>query len=44
MQGTEAAAAEPSARRFLRISLGILWIMDGLLQAQPKMPAGLSPT
>jgi hypothetical protein len=29
---------EPSARRFLRISFGILWVFDGLLQAQPLMP------
>jgi cytochrome oxidase Cu insertion factor (SCO1/SenC/PrrC family) len=30
--------AEPAARRFLRISFGVLWIVDGLLQAQPAMP------
>jgi len=32
---------EPSARRLLRIGFGILWIFDGLLQAQPAMAAGL---
>lgn len=32
--------AEPSGRRFLRIGFGGLWIIDGLLQAQPDMPAG----
>jgi cytochrome oxidase Cu insertion factor (SCO1/SenC/PrrC family) len=30
---------EPAARRFLRISLGVLWIVDGALQAQPNMPS-----
>ena len=33
--------AEPAARRVLRIGFGILWIFDGLLQAQPSMPADL---
>src|SRR5579859_2960006 len=33
--------AEPPARRFLRASFGILWIIDGILQAQPEMAAGL---
>jgi cytochrome oxidase Cu insertion factor (SCO1/SenC/PrrC family) len=32
---------ESAARRLLRISFGILWIFDGLLQAQPAMAAGL---
>ena len=36
-----AGAAEPAARRLLRISFGIIWIFDGLLQAQPAMAAGL---
>ena len=36
-----ARLAEPAARRFLRIGFGILWIFDGLLQAQPAMAAGL---
>jgi cytochrome oxidase Cu insertion factor (SCO1/SenC/PrrC family) len=31
---------EPSARRFLRISFGLLWIVDGLLQTQREMPGG----
>jgi cytochrome oxidase Cu insertion factor (SCO1/SenC/PrrC family) len=38
------AVAEPMARRFLRISFGILWIIDGILQAQPQMAAGLPST
>ncbi len=33
--------AEPTARRLLRIGFGILWIFDGILQAQPAMAAGL---
>ena len=36
-----AWAAEPSGRRLLRIGFGLLWIFDGLLQAQPAMAAGL---
>jgi len=31
---------EPSARRFLRTCFGLLWIIDGLLQAQRQMPGG----
>jgi hypothetical protein len=34
--------AEPAARRVLRIGFGVLWIVDGLLQAQAGMPAGLA--
>jgi hypothetical protein len=30
--------AEPVARRFLRVGLGGLWVLDGALQAQPRMP------
>jgi cytochrome oxidase Cu insertion factor (SCO1/SenC/PrrC family) len=30
--------SEPSARRFVRICFGLLWIIDGLLQAQREMP------
>jgi hypothetical protein len=32
---------EPGWRRVLRIGFGVLWIVDGLLQAQPAMPTGL---
>jgi len=35
---------EPRGRRILRISLGVLWIVDGLLQAQPAMPASFVQT
>ncbi|HSZ41007.1 MAG TPA: SCO family protein [Trebonia sp.] len=32
---------EPRARRVLRIGFGVLWLFDGILQAQPQMPGGL---
>ena len=32
---------EPSWRRVLRVGFGLLWILDGFLQAQPKMAAGM---
>ncbi len=34
-------AAEPNARRVLRVAFGVLWIVDGILQAQPRMVVGL---
>ena len=41
----QASAARPSAepawRQLLRIGFGVIWIFDGLLQAQPAMAAGL---
>jgi cytochrome oxidase Cu insertion factor (SCO1/SenC/PrrC family) len=36
-----ARAVEPTARRVLRIGFGLLWVFDGILQAQPQMPGGL---
>ncbi len=41
--GTAARSAvpEPAGRRVLRIGFGLLWLVDGLLQAQPGMAAGL---
>lgn len=33
---------EPAGRRVLRIGFGVLWIVDGLLQAQPGMPGSLA--
>jgi cytochrome oxidase Cu insertion factor (SCO1/SenC/PrrC family) len=39
--GPATAPAEPRARRILRVSFGILWIVDGILQVQPQMAAGL---
>jgi len=32
---------EPRARRLLRIGFGVLWVFDGILQAQPQMAGGL---
>jgi cytochrome oxidase Cu insertion factor (SCO1/SenC/PrrC family) len=42
-EAKDAADPEPSARRFLRICLGLLWVFDGLLQAQRDMPGGFIP-
>ncbi len=36
-----AATDEAPARRFLRRSFGLLWLLDGLLQFQSAMPLGL---
>jgi cytochrome oxidase Cu insertion factor (SCO1/SenC/PrrC family) len=33
---------EPRSRRLLRVGFGLLWLLDGLLQAQPQMPGGLA--
>jgi cytochrome oxidase Cu insertion factor (SCO1/SenC/PrrC family) len=35
------AVAEPAWRQVLRIGFGLLWVFDGILQAQPKMAVGL---
>jgi cytochrome oxidase Cu insertion factor (SCO1/SenC/PrrC family) len=35
------AMAEPKARRVLRVGFGVMWIIDGILQAQPQMAGGL---
>jgi cytochrome oxidase Cu insertion factor (SCO1/SenC/PrrC family) len=32
---------EPAGRQLLRIGFGVIWIFDGLLQAQPAMAEGL---
>jgi cytochrome oxidase Cu insertion factor (SCO1/SenC/PrrC family) len=48
--GADRTEAPPiPARLFLRRAIGIIWILDGLLQAQPAMPGGfvqnvISPT
>jgi cytochrome oxidase Cu insertion factor (SCO1/SenC/PrrC family) len=39
--GRRATGREPAGRQLLRMGFGILWIVDGVLQAQPAMPAGL---
>jgi cytochrome oxidase Cu insertion factor (SCO1/SenC/PrrC family) len=36
-----AAPAEPAWRQVLRVGFGLLWVFDGVLQAQPKMAIGL---
>jgi hypothetical protein len=33
--------AEPGCRKVLRIGFGVLWLVDGILQAQPSMAIGL---
>jgi cytochrome oxidase Cu insertion factor (SCO1/SenC/PrrC family) len=33
--------AEPAWRRVLRVGFGLIWVLDGILQAQPKMAIGL---
>jgi cytochrome oxidase Cu insertion factor (SCO1/SenC/PrrC family) len=35
------ASAEPAWRQVLRIGFGLIWLLDGILQAQPKMAVGL---
>jgi cytochrome oxidase Cu insertion factor (SCO1/SenC/PrrC family) len=47
MSGTPATRRarqwpEPRARLLLRVGFGIIWLLDGLLQAQPQMPGGLA--
>jgi cytochrome oxidase Cu insertion factor (SCO1/SenC/PrrC family) len=37
-----AGTAEAPGRRLLRVGFGLLWIFDGILQAQPKMAGGLA--
>ena len=39
--GSPARWHEPRARRLLRVGFGILWVFDGILQAQPQMAGGL---
>ena len=36
-----AARGRAAGRRVLRIGFGLLWVFDGILQAQPQMPGGL---
>jgi cytochrome oxidase Cu insertion factor (SCO1/SenC/PrrC family) len=37
----DAGPAEPAWRQLLRIGFGLIWILDGILQAQPKMAVGM---
>jgi cytochrome oxidase Cu insertion factor (SCO1/SenC/PrrC family) len=34
--------AEPVARRLLRVSFGLIWMFDGILQGQASMPLGMT--
>lgn len=34
---------EPVARRLLRVSFGLIWVFDGVLQGQSSMPLGMAP-
>ena len=38
-----APRPEPTARRLLRVSFGLVWILDGILQGQSLMPLGMVP-
>jgi cytochrome oxidase Cu insertion factor (SCO1/SenC/PrrC family) len=40
-RSTVPAVPEPSWRQLLRYGFGVLWLLDGILQAQPKMAVGL---
>jgi hypothetical protein len=40
---TPPAYRESPGRRLLRISFGLIWIFDGVLQAQAAMPLGMAP-
>jgi cytochrome oxidase Cu insertion factor (SCO1/SenC/PrrC family) len=40
-KGEQSGLREARGRWLLRIGFGVLWILDGILQAQPKMAAGL---
>jgi len=33
---------EPRARLLLRVGFGVIWLFDGILQAQPQMAGGLA--
>ena len=39
--GSPAGRPEAAGRQLLRVGFGILWLVDGALQAQPGMAAGL---
>ncbi len=41
--GANLAGSEPAARRALRVSFGLIWIFDGILQGQASMPLGMAP-
>jgi cytochrome oxidase Cu insertion factor (SCO1/SenC/PrrC family) len=39
---TTAGTAEARGRSLLRVGFGLLWVFDGILQAQPRMAGGLA--
>ncbi|HTW06062.1 MAG TPA: hypothetical protein VME46_01030, partial [Acidimicrobiales bacterium] len=39
--GFGRSGREPAARRLLRVSFGLIWVFDGILQCQIAMPLGL---
>ena len=41
LQASVPVLAEPAWRQVLRIGFGVVWVFDGILQAQPKMAVGL---
>lgn len=41
-EGEGSQPPEPPGRRVLRVSFGLLWVFDGILQAQSAMPVGLA--
>ncbi len=41
--GLPFSQPEAPARRLLRVSFGLLWIFDGILQGQASMPLGMAP-
>jgi len=38
-----AVYPEPVARRWLRVTFGVIWVFDGFLQGQLSMPLGMAP-
>jgi cytochrome oxidase Cu insertion factor (SCO1/SenC/PrrC family) len=38
---TGSGVIQPAWRQLLRVGFGLLWVFDGILQAQPKMAIGL---
>lgn len=39
---SSAGLAEPLSRTYLRVGIGLLWLLDGVLQFQASMPLGLA--
>jgi cytochrome oxidase Cu insertion factor (SCO1/SenC/PrrC family) len=39
---SRGGAGEAKGRSLLRVGFGLIWILDGILQAQPKMAGGLA--